>query len=52
MGIYIEGRLMNRTFELLDKTKRFVTEIHFDQLNILEFNKKGIVEQVSLKKVN
>jgi single-strand DNA-binding protein len=51
MAIYVEGRLMNRAFVLPDKTKRYVTEIHLDQLNILEFKKKGTIDQVNLKEV-
>jgi len=34
-GVYIEGRLMNRSYEAADKQKRFVTEIRLDVLRIL-----------------
>ena len=49
MGVYIEGRLMNRSFELPDKSKRFVTEIRLDVLNVLSWKKRdGGVEEVVL----
>ncbi len=48
LGIYIEGRLMNRSYELADKTKRFVTEIRLDVLNILTWKKRGGVQEVNL----
>jgi len=51
MGVYIEGRLMNRTYELPDKQKRFVTEIRLDELNMLTWKKKDGVEQVNLESV-
>lgn len=51
MGVYIEGRLMNRSFELPDKQKRFVTEIRLDELNMLTWKKQNGVEQVNLEEV-
>lgn len=49
MGLYVEGRLMNRTYEAPDKTKRFTTEISLEQFSMLTWKKKNGVEQVNLK---
>jgi single-strand DNA-binding protein len=49
MGVYVEGRLMNRTYEAPDKTKRFVTEIVLDNLNMLTWKKKDGVEQINIE---
>jgi len=40
VALYIEGRLANRTYELPDKTKRFLTEIVLEKINLLT-TKKG-----------
>jgi len=49
--LYIEGRLANRTYELPDKSKRFLTEIVLEQINLLTFKKKDGVQHVNLEKV-
>lgn len=38
-GVYIEGRLQNRSYEATDQTRRYVTEIRLDVLNILTWKK-------------
>jgi single-strand DNA-binding protein len=40
-GVYIEGRLQNRSYEAADQAKRFVTEIRMDVLNILTWKQRG-----------
>lgn len=47
-GVYIEGRLMNRSYETADKARRFVTEIRLEVLNILTWKKRGGVQEVNL----
>lgn len=37
MAVYVEGRLQNRSYELPDQTRRFVTEIRLDTLSILSW---------------
>lgn len=40
MAVYVEGRLQNRSYELPDETRRFVTEIRLDTLSILTWKDK------------
>jgi single-strand DNA-binding protein len=44
-GVYIEGRLQNRSYEAADQAKRFVTEIRMDVLNILTWKQRGDDQQ-------
>ncbi len=47
-GVYVEGRLLNRTFELPDQTRRFVTEIRLEVLNLLSWKERGGVQELVL----
>jgi single-strand DNA-binding protein len=46
-GVYVEGRIINRAFEK-DGTRRYVTEIRADEVNMLTWNAKDGVEKVTL----
>jgi len=48
-GVYVEGCLLNRTYELPDKQKRFVTEIRLDVLKILTWKKQEGANRVMLE---
>ncbi len=39
MPVYVEGRIINRSFEAKDGSKQYRTEIIADELNILVWNK-------------
>ncbi len=45
-AVYVEGRLHNRSYELPDDTRRFVTEIRLDTLSILTWKGKEPHEEV------
>ena len=53
MGVYLEGRLMNRAFDDHRGEKKYMTEIVLDSLNVLDWlkSKDGKVEDVVLKEV-
>ena len=54
MGVYVEGRLMNREYNDHNGEKKYMTEIVLDTLNILDWlkSKTGQVEDVGLKEVD
>lgn len=49
MGIYLEGKIQNRSYETKTGDKRYVTEIQADVINILSWKKKGERQEVSLE---
>jgi single-strand DNA-binding protein len=46
-GVYIEGTLLNRAYEK-EGERKYITEIRADEVNLLTWKKKGVVENVSL----
>jgi single-strand DNA-binding protein len=47
-GVYVEGRLINRAYEK-DGQRRYVTEIRADEVNMLAWNDKNGVENMTLQ---
>jgi len=52
VGLYIEGRLQNRSFEIEGGARRYITEIVLESLNILTPKKGAEAAQVSLEGVD
>jgi len=50
-GVYVEGTLLNRAFEK-DGTRRYVTEVRADEINLLTYKKKDGVDKVTLHQPN
>jgi single-strand DNA-binding protein len=50
-GVYVEGTLLNRAYEK-DGQRRYVTEIHADEVNMLTWKKKDGVTKVTLEEPN
>lgn len=40
LALYVEGRLTNRSYELADKSKRYVTEVVMEEIQLLSFKEK------------
>ena len=49
MAVYVEGRLQNRSYELSDQPRRFVTEIRLDTLSILSWKDGGAERGVDIE---
>lgn len=49
-GVYVEGTLLNRAYER-DGQRRYVTEVHADEVNMLTWKKKGGVGKPILTSV-
>jgi single-strand DNA-binding protein len=47
-GIYVEGGILNRAYEK-DGYRRYVTEIHADEVNMLTWKKKEGLSKVTLQ---
>jgi len=45
MAVYVDGRIINRSFEDKDGKRHYVTEIVLDGLNMLTSKKSGVGEQ-------
>lgn len=50
MGVYVEGRLTNRSYEGKDGQKKFMTEVVCNEFNMLSYKKNSEgVEQLEVK---
>lgn len=47
-GIYVEGTLLNRAYEK-DGERKYVTEIHADEINMLTYKKRSGVTKVTIE---
>ena len=47
-GVYVEGRLINRSFDDKDKKKQFRTEVVAENVNFISYKKSGASESKSL----
>jgi single-stranded DNA-binding protein len=46
--VYVEGTLLNRAYER-DGVRKYVTEIHADEVNMLTWKKKAGVEKMTIQ---
>ncbi|MFC1750454.1 single-stranded DNA-binding protein [Pseudomonadota bacterium] len=51
-GVYVEGRLMNHSFEDKDGEKKFFTEVVADNVNFISHKNKSNKEEVNLIEVS
>lgn len=47
-GVYVEGRVLNRAYEK-EGQRRYVTEIHADEVSLLTWRKRSGVTNVTLE---
>ena len=46
-GVYVEGSILNRAYEQ-DGVRKYMTEIHADEVNSLTWRKKSGVDNISI----
>jgi len=49
-GVYVEGTLLNRAYER-EGQRRYVTEVHADEVNMLTWKRKGGVDKAVLSTI-